>query len=884
MADVSAVTQREYFLDADEVIVSKTDVHGNITYCNDAFIEVSEYTHEELIGQPHNILRHPDMPAEAFADLWRTVEKGMPWNGIVKNRRKNGDHYWVYAQVAPTYSMGAINGYLSIQVPASTEQKQLAESLYPQMQQGKIKLSAGRLLHWTQKFDFVKHLNLGMVLVWWIVLAVLVPFLLKTSEVVSVPDWYEILAILLTTLVAFFGQKIHYAHLSSYVQVLQSLAENRMDVPVTFAADRKLLKAGVLHQIGALLRTMQLSLWANMNATDDAMVAQRRIASALNEAGAAFLVTDAVGNIVLANRMAASVLSANLGMLAAECAGFDARHLVGQSIIKLLGSDNFHLLAHDHQTQEMILHLGAVKLKLTAQPVLSKEGFIGVTTMIHDITKDLLAQQNVAHLVELARSGYIKERLNLENLPYGFYRDFGARMNEMLDTLTEVFDTVGRAIGKLAFSDLASGMEGKYKGQFRLVQNSVNLSMRNMNEVLGQVQFTTKTVETNLQLINAAVARFADQLRSQSLSLQQTATNMQQIAQEVRQNAAQTQTSQVLTQQVCSQVQQSAQIMDEAAIAMEAIRQSGKKIGEINSIVDSIAFQTKLLALNASVEAARAGEHGKGFAVVASEVRTLAQKSAEAAAGIQQLIEQSVAQIVKGTELVQGSQQSMSSVLGVVNELMNSVSVMNEAASRQAITVHEVSRALEVIDNAVANSASLVQETTTKSSEANQQINGLNKLIGAFSLSRQGKEVAQVGRTLLSDMKQAHLNWRIKMVNFLEGYDKSVDPKVVGDFTACALGKWRASIGVQYEHLPEMIKMDEAHRIFHQKVSEIVNLFVEGKVKSAYEKLPEIDQLSEEVVSLLTRLEEAIVRQGDLVNANLTEGKAAGGCAHGCKH
>jgi methyl-accepting chemotaxis protein len=324
--------------------------------------------------------------------------------------------------------------------------------------------------------------------------------------------------------------------------------------------------------------------------------------------------------------------------------------------------------------------------------------------------------------------------------------------------------------------------------------------------------------------------------------------------------------------------------MDEAAIAMEAIRQSGKKIGEINSIVDSIAFQTKLLALNASVEAARAGEHGKGFAVVASEVRTLAQKSAEAAAGIQQLIEQSVAQIVKGTELVQGSQQSMSSVLGVVNELMNSVSVMNEAASRQAITVHEVSRALEVIDNAVANSASLVQETTTKSSEANQQINGLNKLIGAFSLSRQGKEVAQVGRTLLSDMKQAHLNWRIKMVNFLEGYDKSVDPKVVGDFTACALGKWRASIGVQYEHLPEMIKMDEAHRIFHQKVSEIVNLFVEGKVKSAYEKLPEIDQLSEEVVSLLTRLEEAIVRQGDLVNANLTEGKAAGGCAHGCKH
>ena len=95
------VTQKEFLLRDGLTIVSKTDLKGRITYINEDFIEASGFQSSELIGQPHNLVRHPDMPAEAFADLWRTLQAGRPWTGLVKNRRKDGDHYWVVANATP---------------------------------------------------------------------------------------------------------------------------------------------------------------------------------------------------------------------------------------------------------------------------------------------------------------------------------------------------------------------------------------------------------------------------------------------------------------------------------------------------------------------------------------------------------------------------------------------------------------------------------------------------------------------------------------------------------------------------------------------------------------------------------------------------------------
>ncbi len=142
MRNNQPITQKEFPFPAGQTLVSVTDLQGRITYCNPAFVLVSGYTSEELLGQPHNLVRHPDMPAEAFRDLWATIEAGRPWQGVVKNRRKNGDHYWVLANATPLRQGDRIVGYLSVRAPVGREQIKAAEALYAQMSQ---EASSGRL-------------------------------------------------------------------------------------------------------------------------------------------------------------------------------------------------------------------------------------------------------------------------------------------------------------------------------------------------------------------------------------------------------------------------------------------------------------------------------------------------------------------------------------------------------------------------------------------------------------------------------------------------------------------------------------------------------------------------------------------------------------------
>jgi len=144
------VTGNEYPLKDGIQIVSATDSKGLITFCNPDFIEASGFTEAELLGAPHNIVRHPDMPAVAFKDLWDTLAAGHPWSGLVKNRRKNGDHYWVRAYASPIKQNGQITGYLSIRAKPSRAEVAAAEALYQDIREGRAKglyLKEGRLLH-----------------------------------------------------------------------------------------------------------------------------------------------------------------------------------------------------------------------------------------------------------------------------------------------------------------------------------------------------------------------------------------------------------------------------------------------------------------------------------------------------------------------------------------------------------------------------------------------------------------------------------------------------------------------------------------------------------------------------------------------------------------
>ncbi len=124
------VTTVEYPITDETLIVSKTDTKGRLTYFNDQFVDAAGFTEAELMGQPHNIIRHPDMPPEAFADLWATLKAGKPWAGAVKNRRKNGDFYWVLASATPIWENGQVTGYMSIRSRLSADQRAEAEQVY----------------------------------------------------------------------------------------------------------------------------------------------------------------------------------------------------------------------------------------------------------------------------------------------------------------------------------------------------------------------------------------------------------------------------------------------------------------------------------------------------------------------------------------------------------------------------------------------------------------------------------------------------------------------------------------------------------------------------------------------------------------------------------
>ena len=127
---------KEIILDKNVLIVSETDAKGTILYANEDFCKIASYTKEELIGQPHNLLRHEDMPKAAFHDLWQTLKSGKVWNGIVKNRCKNNDFYWVNATVYASKQVNGDTRYISIRVKPTQQEILKAETLYQQLKQG----------------------------------------------------------------------------------------------------------------------------------------------------------------------------------------------------------------------------------------------------------------------------------------------------------------------------------------------------------------------------------------------------------------------------------------------------------------------------------------------------------------------------------------------------------------------------------------------------------------------------------------------------------------------------------------------------------------------------------------------------------------------------
>lgn len=271
-------------------------------------------------------------------------------------------------------------------------------------------------------------------------------------------------------------------------------------------------------------------------------------------------------------------------------------------------------------------------------------------------------------------------------------------------------------------------------------------SMRdNLANIVSEVRAGTATIASASNEIAAGNRSLSSRTEEQAASLEETASSMEEITSTVRQSADNANQANELAANASSLATQGGNVVSQVVMTMDRINDSSKKVVDIISVIDGIAFQTNILALNAAVEAARAGEQGRGFAVVASEVRNLAQRSANAAREITDLINESVRNTESGTKLVHEAG-------GAINEVVNSVKhvndIMNEitqAIHEQTLGIEQVNQAITQIDSNTQQNAELVQNAATEANRLQEQADSLVQVVNIFNLGNDSNRFS--GRT-----------------------------------------------------------------------------------------------------------------------------------------
>lgn len=260
-------------------------------------------------------------------------------------------------------------------------------------------------------------------------------------------------------------------------------------------------------------------------------------------------------------------------------------------------------------------------------------------------------------------------------------------------------------------------------------------SMRSsLIQVVSQVTRGADGVATASSEIAQGNHDLSSRTESQASSLQQTTASMEQLADNVRLNADHSRQANQLAHDATSVAQKGGMVVAQVVETMRGINESSRKIADIIGMIDGIAFQTNILALNAAVEAARAGEQGRGFAVVAGEVRSLAQRSAEAAKEIKSLIDTSVARVDQGTQQVDEAGQTMQEVVGAIERVTGIISEISAASAEQSNGVSQVGEAIAQIDQVTQQNAALVEQMAAASSSLRSQAQELVSTVSVFRL------------------------------------------------------------------------------------------------------------------------------------------------------
>ncbi|TCZ87930.1 methyl-accepting chemotaxis protein [Lysobacter sp. N42] len=734
------VTGKEVPLSEGTIIVSRTNERGIIASINRDFIEISGFSESELVGQPHNIIRHPDMPSAAFADLWAALKAGRPWVGLVKNRCRNGDHYWVEAHATPCYEGGRLAGYMSLRRKATREKIDAAAAAYARLAAGDGSLGVlrGRVVSMRPLARLLRRLRPGPV--------AQVTGLLAGSLLLGLAAlWLGGRGGLAPTSPAGLGLLAGFAAIGVLALRTRAGLERRLHAladTVRHMANGEFNDAididhdDALGSLAQAVKSMQIKLGFDLQQLKLDNEEGLRIRHALDSVRTNVMIADRDRRIIYLNPAVRALLRDAQEDIRQVLPDFDAEQVEGGSI------DRFHVRPEkqveilDRLTgvHEARLRFGNRVLSLLISPVRDADGArVGTVVEWRDATAEAAIEREVNAVVNAAAAGVFDQRVRVDDKA-GVLRQLAEGVNGLVDTTQAGLSEVRRMLAALADGDLTHRIEREFQGEFGAIREDANRTAERLQAIVRTIRAGSGEVNAAASEIAAGNADLARRTEQQAAALEETSSTMEELTATVRQNAHSAGEASRLAADAEQAALQGGGVVGRVVETMEAINASSRQMGDIIGIIDSIAFQTNILALNAAVEAARAGEAGRGFAVVASEVRALAQRSAQAAREIHTLIGTSGERVADGSALVAAAGQAMEDIVAKVRRVSTIIADIAAASQEQSVGIEQVSQAVVHMDEGTQQNAALVEEATASAHSLEQQAAQLVEAVSAFRL------------------------------------------------------------------------------------------------------------------------------------------------------
>jgi methyl-accepting chemotaxis protein len=341
----------------------------------------------------------------------------------------------------------------------------------------------------------------------------------------------------------------------------------------------------------------------------------------------------------------------------------------------------------------------------------------------------------VGGIVQAAVAGDFTQRVDLAGKT-GLVLNIGTAINSLCENVAKALDDLIRMLNALADGDLTQRISAEYQGNFAILKDNANTTAERIGATITEIKQSAREVTNASAEISTSTTDLSQRTEEQAASLEETSASMEEISTTVKKNAENAQAANKSAADTREVATRGGEVVAEAVTAMAKIEDSSRKIADIIGVIDEIARQTNLLALNAAVEAARAGEAGRGFAVVASEVRSLAQRSSQAAKDIKDLITSSSGQVQEGVELVNKAGASLTEIVESIKKVAEIVSDIAAASIEQSTGIEQVNKALAQMDEVTQQNSALVEENAATAKTLEHQAVAMNERVAFFRLDK----------------------------------------------------------------------------------------------------------------------------------------------------